>query len=171
MAELGVGQEGAVDDDGGADAGSLSGEDDDSIAALSGAVGDLGDTGGIRVIECDDCAAEITLHELVDINVHPGLVEVRHVGDHAVKNGGREGDADRHADLHVELVDDLAAHCGNSVGCCGIWGRNTNLLADVFTGFQIDERTLDARSADIDAACDLSHDPSSGNEILLSTGP
>ena len=171
MPELGVGQEGAVDDDGGADAGALGGEHDDAVAALCCAECDLGDTRRVRVVQCDDCAAEITLHELVDIDVDPGLVEVRHVGDDAVKDGGGEGHTDRNADLDVELIDDLTAHRCDSVGRRGIRGGNSNLIADVLAGFQIDERALDARSADIDAACDLSHDPSSGNEILLLAGP
>ena len=171
MAELGVGEESAVDDDRRADSGALGRKHNDAVAALGCAVGDLGDARGVRVVQCDDGAAQVALHELVDVDVDPRLVEVRHVGNDAVKDGGGEGHADRNADLDVELVDDLAAHRSDSVGRRGVGGGDSNLIADVLAGFQINERALDARSADIDAACDVSHNPSSGDEILLSAGP
>ena len=171
VAQLRVGQQRAVDDDRRANARALRGKDDDAVATLRRAVGNLCDAGCIRVVEGDDRAAQVTLHQSIHIDVDPRLVQVGHVGDHAVKDGGGESDADWHADLHVELVDDVAADLRHGVGRGRLGGGDTNLIADVLSVFQINERALDARSADIDAACDLSHDPSSGNEILLSAGP
>ena len=170
VAQLCVGQQRAVDDDGRANARALRREHDDPVAALCRSVGDLGDARGVRVVEGDDGAAQVTLHQSIHIDVDPRLIEVRHVGDDAVEDGGGEGDADRHVVLHVELVDDLAADLRHGVGGGGVGGGNTNLIADVLAGLKIHQRALHAGSADVDAASDLNHDPSSGNVYRFERG-
>ena len=45
----------------------------------------------------------------------------------------------------------------------GVGGGDANLIADVVAGLKIHQRALHAGSADVDAASDLNHDPSSGN--------
>ena len=54
VAQLRVGQQCAVDDDRRADARALSGKDDDAVATLGGAVGNLCDAGCVRVVEGDN---------------------------------------------------------------------------------------------------------------------
>ena len=152
VAELGVGHERAVHDDGRADAGAQRGDDDGAAHALGGAVGDFGQTRGVGVIERIRAPSQDARHELVDIDALPGLVEIGHESNGPVHDRSREGDSDGRIGVDAQLLDDLPAHLGDGLGCGGLRRVDANAVAHELTGLQVDEGALDPRPADVDPA-------------------
>ena len=121
--------------------------------ALGGAVDDLGQPGGVGVVERVGRALQDPGHELVDVHALPGLVEVGDEDGGAVHDGGGDGDAHGHVPGDAEPLDNGAADLGDRLGRGWSGGLDAHALADELTGPEVDQGALDARSADVDPAC------------------
>ena len=133
------------------------GDDNGAGHALGGAVDDLGQPGGVGVVERVGRALQDPGHELVDVHALPGLVEVGDEDGGAAHNGGGYGDAHGHVRGDAEPLDNGAADLGDRLGRGWSGGLDAHALADELTGPEIDQGALDARSADVDPACHLGH--------------
>ena len=71
MAELGVRNQLAVEENGGADAGAKRQQNDDAHAALTRAKADFGDTCGVRVVDHRHRTAHVTGKKLARVGAYP----------------------------------------------------------------------------------------------------
>ncbi|CAM5284937.1 hypothetical protein SFUMM280S_03906 [Streptomyces fumanus] len=97
VAQLGVGHQDAVGEDGAADAGAEGEQDDRALAAASGAEVGLGDAGRVRVVDDGHRqAAQALAEQGPGVGVDPALVDVGRRTDHrAAGDHAREGESDR----------------------------------------------------------------------------
>ena len=147
VTQLGVGQQMAVDEDGGADAGADRDEDDDPLAILTGAKAHLGQTGGIGIIQHIAGLAGDIGKQMLGIGLNPALVDIGRTLGNAVVNGG--GKAAAHRPFPVKVFDQRLEGMGDG----GRGGRlrrgNAMALADQFAGFGIHQTALDPRASNI----------------------
>ena len=150
VAELGIGQQLAVEEDGAADAGAKGEYDHDTLfAALAGAKGHFGDTGGVGVVKQHDLALCHLRKQPLGIKADPALVDI----------GGRHGDAvaddsrkrAANGTLPGKVAHDLVHYFGDCLRRRGLRGFNAVAFADHVALVQIHNCTLDTAAADIDS--------------------
>nr|WP_262927682.1 hypothetical protein [Microbacterium sp. NIBRBAC000506063] len=123
VAELRVGHEHAVVEEGGADPGAERGQDRQTLRTAGGTVAHLGDAGGIRVVDEVDVAPEALLEELLRLEADPLLGDVRRGEGASVLDDRGEGDPERKRGLgdleRVEHAEDRGEHVvgRGSLGC------------------------------------------------------
>ena len=120
---------------------------------LGGTEGDLGQAGGVGVIEAGDRPAQVLAHELGEVDARPGLVEVCDERDGAVDDRSGQGHADRDVVAHLELFEELAAHLGNGRGSGLLGSVDADALTDERARGQVDQGALNTRSTDVDPTC------------------
>ena len=135
-----------------ADPGAEGRDDDEALLPLGGAVVELGDPRGVRVVDEDDVVAELLLEHRLGLEVEPRLVDVGGRADDALGDDTGDGDADGGvaADV-VEVVDDLADDVADRLGRGLRRGVDPLALAGERTLGEVDRRALDAAPADVDA--------------------
>ncbi len=141
MAQLGVGQQMAVDEDGGADAGADRDEDDDPLAILAGAKAHLGQTGGIGIIQHIAGLAGDIGKQMLGIGFDPALVDVGGTLGNPIVDGG--GKATAYRSFPVEVFDQRLEGMGDGSRGGRLRCGNAMALANQFAGFGIDQTALD----------------------------
>jgi hypothetical protein len=148
VAQLGVGDQAAVDEQGAADARAEGQQDDGALAAAAGAEGHLGHARRVRVVQDrDGQPAEALAEQRGGVLVDPALVHVgRGAGDAAGDDAG-EGDADRAGP--AEVTDDLRDAVGHGVRGRRLRCQHFVALLRQIAAIQIHGSALDPGSADV----------------------
>ncbi|GGU21551.1 hypothetical protein GCM10007979_20200 [Nocardioides albus] len=150
VTELGVGNEHAVIEERRADAGAERRHDDQSAAALRGAVAHLGQAGGVGVVDHVHVAAGGRGEDRVRVGADPGLVDVGRGVDHPVAYDARNG----HPDLAVavrEVREQFHEDLGDGLGGGAFGRRDAYAFRGELAGREVDRGTLDAGAAEVDA--------------------
>ena len=150
VAELGVGHQHAVVDQRGADAGAEGGHDDQAALAARGAVLDLGQPGGVGVVDDVHLAPGRLGEQRVGVGADPGLVDVGGRAHDAVADDAGHGDADR----RVESGNWSSSSAKTSATACGVAGCGVSMRtrsAAKSPTVEVDRRALDAGAAEVDA--------------------
>ncbi len=141
VAQLGVGQQVTVDEDGGANPGANRDEDDDPLAILAGTKAHLGQTGGVGIVQHIAGLAGDIGKQVGCIGFNPALVDIGGTLGNPVVDGGRKAAA--HRPFPVEVFYQRLEGMGDG----GRGGRlrcgNAMALANQFAGFGIDQTALD----------------------------
>ncbi len=141
MPQLGVGQQVAIDEDGGADAGPHRDEDDDPLAIPPGTKAHLGEAGRIGVVQHVAGQAGHVGKQMGDIGLNPALVDIGSVLGDAVVDGG--GEAAAHRALPLEVLDQrLEGVCHGGRGG-RLRRRDAVALANQLPGLGVDQAPLD----------------------------
>ena len=110
---------------------------------------DLGDAGGVGVVDHRDVTAERLGEELRGVGPDPRRVDVRRaVGDAALDDGGERGSGGAGP---LEEAGDLGDHAGDRVGGRRMGGEDAVAVGEQLTAAGVDGCTLDAGPADVDA--------------------
>ncbi|AGF72650.1 acyl-CoA synthetase [Corynebacterium halotolerans YIM 70093 = DSM 44683] len=157
VSELGVREQPALGEEGGADAGAEGEEDDRTLGGGGLAEGDLGQAGRVRVVEDTDLPvlAQVPVEQLVDIGADPGGVDIRRGQRHLLPDDRRQCDADRAVPLL--LPEDLRDDLRDRVRGRRLRRRDLGALADELPVVEVHARPLDAGAADVDAEADIGH--------------
>ena len=110
---------------------------------------ELGDPGGVGVVDHGDVTADRLGEELRGVGPDPRRVDVRRaVGDAALDDGGERGSGGTGP---LEEAGDLGDHAGDRVGGRRMGGEDAVAVGEQLTAAGVDGRTLDAGPADVDA--------------------
>ena len=155
VAQLGVGDQLTVVDEGGADAGAQGDDSNQAVTVTALTVGCLSQAGCVSVVEAVDGAVVQRLaHDLLQVGVNPGVVHVRCGEDHAVLHHCGEVDADsglgvRRQVAALQLIDYAAYNLGHSGGGCGLGGVDAEAVGHEVTGAQVNDAALNAGASNI----------------------
>ena len=154
MAELGVGDEHAIVDQGGTDAGAEGGGDDKPILARRRTERLFRQTGRVRVVDHGDRTAACLGEHLGHVHTNPRLIEVRHEVELLTRlDRGRERNSHRYVLGHFEMLELLAHNVSHSLGSGMLWSEDLQAGFGEFALLQIHRSGLDARATDVNAEC------------------
>ncbi len=147
MTQLGVGQQLAVDEHGGADAGADRDEDDHPLAIPAVAVAHLRQTSRIGVVQHVAGLASHVAEQMGDVGLNPALVDVgRTLGDTVVDGGGK---AAAHRAFPVEVFHQRLEGMRHG-GRGGRLRRHQPVaFANQLARCGVDQASLDPRTTDI----------------------
>ena len=155
VAQLGVRDQHAVVDEGGADAGTQGDDSDQAVTVTALTVGCLSQARCVSVVEAvDGTAAQRLAHDLLQVGVNPGVVHVRCGEDHAVLHHCGEVDADSGLGVRcqfaaLQLVDYAAYNLSHSGGGCGLGGVDAEAVGHEVTGAQVNDAALNAGASNV----------------------
>ena len=154
MAELGVRNELAVENQRGADASAQRGGDDEAILALRGAELLLGKTGGVSVVHHGDRTTASFGEHFGDVHADPGLVQVGHVAKLlAHMNRSREGDADRSGLRNLEMLELLANDFADGLRSGHLRGEDLQTRFGELALLEVNRGGLNAGATNVNAEC------------------
>ena len=155
VAQLGVGNQLTVVDEGGADAGAQGDDSNQAVTVTALTVGCLSQAGCVSVVEAVDGAAVQRLaHDLLQVGVNPGVVHVRCGEDHAVLHHCGEVDADSGLGVRcqvtaLQLINYAAYNLGHSGGGCGLGSVDAEAVGHEVTGAQVNDAALNAGASNV----------------------
>ena len=155
VAQLGVGDQLTVVDEGGADAGAQGDDSDQAVTVTALTVGCLSQACCVSVVEAVDGAAVQSLaHNLLQVGVNPGVVHVRCGEDHAVLHHCGEVDADSGLGVRcqvaaLQLINYAAYNLSHSGGGCGLGGVDAEAVGHEVTGAQVNDAALNAGASNV----------------------
>jgi len=155
VAQLGVRDQHAVVDEGGADAGAQGDNSDQAVTVTALTVGCLSQTGCVSVVEAvDGAAAQRLAHDLLQVGVNPGVVHVRGREDHAVLHHCGEVNADSGLGVRcqvaaLQLVHYAAYNLSHSLGGCRLGGVNAETVGHEVAGAQVNDAALNAGASNV----------------------
>ena len=155
VAQLGVRDQHAVVDEGGANAGAQGDDSDQAVTVTALTVGCLSQARCVSVVEAVDGAAVQRLaHDLLQVGVNPGVVHVSSGEDHAVLHHCGEVDADSGLGVRcqvaaLQLVHYTAYNLSHSLGGCGLGGVDAEAVGHEVTGAQVNDAALNAGASNV----------------------
>ena len=102
----------------------------------------------VRVVEHVDFLAGDALEQRVGVGAYPAFVDVGGAVDDAAPHHRRKGAAD--VALIVEVFDDFFDRFSHGLRARGLRRGDAVAVGEQFAFFGVDERALDARTADVD---------------------
>lgn len=111
MAELGIRDQDAIDEQGTADPGAECEKANQTGNAFGRSIGEFGDSGRVGIIEKSRRHSKPPLELLATVHANPGIIDVGGRFDHTVPDDRRQGAT--HRSLVAEVIHDLGDNLQN----------------------------------------------------------
>ena len=149
MAQLSIGQQLPVDEDGAPDTRPQGQHKHDAIVSPAGSKFHLGDAGGVGIVEQQHRAPGFPLEQLLAVGANPGLVHVGGAIGHAVPNDRRECAAD--GTLPAKMAGYLSHDIAHIFWHRWLRGRQAIPPGGQYPLFDVNHRAFDTGSSNVNA--------------------